>query len=104
MYLKGERRYMGMKKLNYIGFKFSDFFTDLIRENGVTQSDISKVTGITQTTLSRYANNVGIPTKKSMRQILEVVVKELPFEDRKALIDEKMAIYESIKQSYLKSR
>lgn len=89
-----------MKKLDYVGFKFGDFFTDLLRQNGVMQRDISLQIGITEASLSRYANNITIPTKRTFKQILEYVIKELPFEDRKALIDEKMAIYESIRKSY----
>ena len=62
MYLRGEKRYMKMKKLDYVGFKFGDFFTDLLRQNGVMQRDISLQIGITEASLSRYANNITIET------------------------------------------
>lgn len=95
---------MKMQKLEYMGFKFGDFFKDMINERGFAQVDISKVTGIGTTALSRYANDVSIPTKRTFRQIVELLAKDLPPSQQKAFIDEKTAIYESIRKSYEESK
>jgi len=93
-----------MKKLEYQGFKFGDFFKGLITERGFLQADISKITGIGITPLSRYANNVTIPTRRTFKQIVELLAKDLPPAQQKAFIDEKTAIYESIRKSYENSK
>lgn len=95
---------MKMQKLEYQGFKFGEFFRGLVLERGFTQVDISKVTGIGATALSRYANDVSIPTKRTFRQIVELLAKDLPTAQQKAFIDEKTSIYESIRKSYEESK
>lgn len=95
---------MEIKKLNYVGFKMGDYLTDLIRGSGLSQRDICNITYISESMLSKYCNDVKFPSKRTFKSILDVVVKELPFENRNDLIAEKMAVYESIKQSYLKVR
>ena len=93
-----------MKKLEYQGFKFGDFFKDMIAERGYLQADISKVTGIGLVSLSRYATNYSMPTKRTFKQIVDLMAKDLPVEKQKAYKDEKTAIYESIRKSYENSK
>lgn len=92
-----------MKKLEYQGYQFKDFFNDMILERGFLNVDIHKMTGITKAMISRWSQGQGIPQKHTFKLVLDVIAPKEP-KERKEFIDEKLNIYESIKDTVLKTR
>lgn len=93
-----------MTKLNYIGYKFGDFFKEIVRERGYSQVGLSKATKLSIVTLSRYANNLIIPSESHFKLIIETLAKSIPQESQKKYIEENTATYESIKQAFNDSK
>lgn len=94
---------MALKKLDYMGMKFSAFYKDLLAMAKLTQADMARLTNISQTSSSRYLNDLTIPSRRTALQIIKAVASQIEC-DKTKFIDDNMAIYESIRLSFEESK
>ena len=52
---------------------FSKHFRELLKERGISVASLSRLTGINQTMLTRYANTVSIPSYDKLEKIATVL-------------------------------
>lgn len=92
-----------MKKLEYRGYQFKDFFKDMIAERGFLNVDVHRLTGIAQNMISRWSQGQAIPQRHTFKVVIEAIAPTEP-KERKEFLDEKLNVYESIRDTVIKTR
>jgi len=93
------------QKLNYEGYQAKEWVQSLIQEKGLMQIDAAKMLGVTTKTVSFWVTGVTFPNPSVAKSLVLAVAPHYSLEnERKKFIDEQIAIYESIRESYLKAK
>ena len=92
------------KALNYEGFQAKDWVDQLLKERGIMQTDIANMLGVATVTVSRWTTGVSFPNTSSAKSLVLAIAPHYSLEEeRRKFIDEQMAVYDSIRKSYLES-
>ena len=90
-------------EIEYYGYQFKDFLKDLLNERNMNQLDLAIVTKNTTKTVSEWATGLSVPSKANFQNIINSIA---PHDQtvRQNYINEKTAIYTSIRNNYDEAR
>ena len=93
-------------EIEYYGYQFKDFLRDLLNERNMNQLDLAIVTKNTTKTVSEWATGLSVPSKANFQNIINSIapVTNVTVEQRQEYINEKTAIYTSIRNNYDEAR
>ena len=80
------------------------FSKGLVKENNWKLREIQDITGLAQKTLSNWHRGVTMPSRANFKMVLRVLAKRIDKVDKLEYTKTNLAIYESIRKSYDKTR
>lgn len=92
------------EKLNYEGYQAKDWIADLLNEKGIMQVDLARMISVSPKTVSFWMTGVSFPNPSAARSLVNVLAPGFHDEvARGKFILDNLAIYESIRKTYLKT-
>lgn len=93
-----------MKRIEYEGQNISVWLNEMLDEAGILQADLARMIGTTYKTVSLWNTGTAFPAPSNAKLIVLSLAHIVNVDDKQQWQKEKLSVYNSIRQEYVKVR